>query len=198
MEKQKNKIMKTCKKGREVNVKYWNLLKLIASSVDLFCNLIQFQVCYKHKRMFAVSTVKPLCFSEPTLRLQQKFYSRTTSSQNLKFFFDSFRKNINSTFINKFYPKFEPFKYSASFKDHSTRIFRLSTKQCEFIFAHRLRRSQQIFSLYKKLWGDFRLLWFIPKFNANALKHRKLFYSATLSTGFAWEKKRISEDELLR
>lgn len=145
--------------------------------------------------MFFASTVKPLCFTEPSVRIQQKFYSNYSTSVNLKFFND-FRKTIHFSLINKFYPKFQSFKLPSSFKEQSSKVWKSCTKQCEFVVAHRLRRSQQIFSLYRKLWGDFRLALLLQKFNANALKQRKLLFSASLAACFKWEKQRIPEDEM--
>lgn len=148
--------------------------------------------------MLSVNTVKPFCVAESSLRVQHKFFSHYSSSPSLKFLLNNLRKNFNCTFTKKFYTNFESLKFSTGFKEHSSKILKSCTKQCVFVFGHRMRRSQQMFSLYKKLWSDFNLIYFLQKFNISALKRNKFLTAASIASGFLWEKERIPEDELIR
>lgn len=148
--------------------------------------------------MFCVNTVKPFCVAESSLRVQHKLFSNYTSSTSFKFLINNLRKNFNLTFPKKFCSNFESLKFSTGLKEHSSKILKSCTKQCVFVFGQRVRRSQQMFLFYKKLWTDFNLIFFLQRFNINALKRNKLLCAAGISSGFIWEKQRIPEDELIR
>lgn len=84
-------------------------------------------------------------------------------------------------------------------KANSVNIVRNCTEQCEFVIAHRIRRSQQIFSLYTKLWDEVALKQFIRKLRGQLARRGKEFLlGAGVVSAFNWETERIKDDDMLR
>ena len=85
-------------------------------------------------------------------------------------------------------------------KTQSASILKLWTRQCECVLAYRLRRGQQMFSLYSKLWEERALRDFFTKLR------RQLFRRGTrgptlIAAGLSvynWESNRITDEELTR
>lgn len=84
-------------------------------------------------------------------------------------------------------------------KANSVNIVRNCTEQCEFVIAHRIRRSQQIFSLYTKLWDEVALRQFIKRLGGQLTRRGKeILLGAGVVSAFNWEKERIEEEDILR
>lgn len=84
-------------------------------------------------------------------------------------------------------------------KANSVNIVRNCTEQCEFVIAHRIRRSQQIFSLYTKLWDEVALRQFIRRLRRHLARRGKEFLlGAGIVSAFNWEKERIKDEDILR
>ncbi|XP_055619782.1 stAR-related lipid transfer protein 7, mitochondrial-like isoform X1 [Toxorhynchites rutilus septentrionalis] len=82
-------------------------------------------------------------------------------------------------------------------KDQSPNILRLWATQCEFVFAQQLRRSQQIFTLYAKIWEERALRELLKRFRGQVQRHAKgfLLSSATL-LAFDWDRERIEFEQV--
>lgn len=82
-------------------------------------------------------------------------------------------------------------------RDQSPNILRLWATQCEFVFAQQLRRSQQIFTLYAKIWEERALRELLRRFRGQAQRHAKgfLLSSAALLT-FDWDRERIEYEDV--
>lgn len=109
-----------------------------------------------------------------------------------------FRKYADFFFTSKFYPRLKDFNVSPNVREQSSKIFKICSKQCEYILAHRIRRSQQIFSLYRRWWGDLRLKLLFQRLNSTLWKQKKFTYIACAAPVFNWNEKRIPDDELAR
>ncbi|KRT82896.1 hypothetical protein AMK59_3283, partial [Oryctes borbonicus] len=82
-------------------------------------------------------------------------------------------------------------------KNQSAVIIRAWTHQCECVVAQRLRRGQQMFSLYSKLWEERALKEFFRKLKLQITRHGKEFMiSAAGITAYNWEANRIPDSEL--
>lgn len=83
-------------------------------------------------------------------------------------------------------------------KEHSSKILRSWVHQCECVVAQRLRRSQQMFSLYSKLWEEQALKEFLKRMRLQLTKHSKeLILGAVGINCYNWEKNRIPDSEIL-
>lgn len=82
-------------------------------------------------------------------------------------------------------------------RGHSMNIVKHCAEQCEFIIAHRIRRSQQIISLYAKLWDEVALKQFISRLRRKFSKYGKYTLLSTTMT-FNWDDERISDDQIFR
>lgn len=82
-------------------------------------------------------------------------------------------------------------------RDQSPSILRLWATQCEFVFAQQLRRSQQIFTLYAKIWEERALRELLRRFRGQVQRQAKgfLLSSATL-LAFDWDRERIEYDDV--
>lgn len=84
-----------------------------------------------------------------------------------------------------------------SLKEQSVHIVRECTQQCERVLAHRIRRCQQIFSLYSKLWDEVALRELMKKMRHQISKRGKEFLMGAAGMSvFNWEKERIPDEEV--
>lgn len=84
-------------------------------------------------------------------------------------------------------------------KNHSFHIVRTCTQQCECVVAHRIRRAQQIFNLYTRLWDEVALREFGRRLRQQlARKGKELLLSTVGVCVFSWDKDRIRDEEMLR
>lgn len=84
-------------------------------------------------------------------------------------------------------------------KAHSSKILRTWVHQCECVLAQRLRRSQQMFFLYSKLWEEQALREFIKRMRQQLTKHSKeIICSAVGITSYNWAENRIPDSEILK
>ncbi|XP_058458611.1 stAR-related lipid transfer protein 7, mitochondrial isoform X1 [Malaya genurostris] len=82
-------------------------------------------------------------------------------------------------------------------KDQSPNILRLWATQCEFVFAQQLRRSQQIFALYAKIWEERALRELLRRFRGQVQHHAKSFLLSSVTLlAFDWDKERIEYDDV--
>jgi hypothetical protein len=89
-------------------------------------------------------------------------------------------------------------RFPPSLKEQSVQIVRMCTQQCEWVLAHRIRRGQQIFSLYSKLWDEVALKELMKKMRHQLSKRGKEFLLAAAGMSvFNWEKERIPDEEVL-
>ncbi|XP_075222373.1 stAR-related lipid transfer protein 7, mitochondrial-like [Lycorma delicatula] len=82
-------------------------------------------------------------------------------------------------------------------RGHSMNIVKHCVEQCEFIIAHRVRRSQQIVSLYSKLWDEMALKQFINKLRRKLAKGGR-FTLLAAGMAFNWDEERISDETIFR
>lgn len=84
-----------------------------------------------------------------------------------------------------------------SLKQHSSSALKVWARQCECVVAQRLRRGQQMFSLYTKLWEEHALREFLRKMRQHMLKRGKEFVLGAVGiTSYNWEKNRIPESDI--
>lgn len=119
-------------------------------------------------------------------------------------FFGSFRNFETSSYLKQnlsiyFTLKKNFKKIPTILKANSVSIVRHCTEQCEFVIAHRIRRSQQIFSLYTKLWDEVALRQFIRRLRGQLARRGKEFLlGAGVVSAFNWENERIKDEDMLR
>ncbi|XP_021941688.1 stAR-related lipid transfer protein 7, mitochondrial isoform X2 [Zootermopsis nevadensis] len=88
--------------------------------------------------------------------------------------------------------------FPLSLKEQSVHIVRECTQQCEWVLAHRIRRCQQIFSLYSKLWDEVALKELMKKMRHQLSRRGKEFLMGAAGMSvFNWEKERIPDEEIL-
>ncbi|XP_071449050.1 stAR-related lipid transfer protein 7, mitochondrial-like isoform X2 [Hetaerina americana] len=79
-------------------------------------------------------------------------------------------------------------------KDQSVNVVRLCTKQFECVVAHRIRRGQQVFSLYNKIWDEKALEDIVRRMRKKFLtRGKELVFTACGVVIFNWEKERIPD-----
>lgn len=84
-------------------------------------------------------------------------------------------------------------------KDQPSKILHVWAHQCECVVAQRLRRTQQMFSLYSKLWGENALKDFLIKIKGQIqLRSKQFIIGAVGAAMFDWDKKRIKDEEILK
>lgn len=82
-------------------------------------------------------------------------------------------------------------------KNQSAVIIRTWTHQCECVLAQRLRRGQQMFSLYSKLWEEHALKEFLRKMKQQVGRRGKdLVLGAVGISAYNWDKNRIPDNEI--
>lgn len=84
-------------------------------------------------------------------------------------------------------------------KDQSEGVLKVWARQCECVLAQRLRRGQQMFSLYTRLWEERALKEFFSRMRKQVTKHGKeLLASAVGLTCYSWETNRITNDDMCK
>ncbi|PSN34551.1 hypothetical protein C0J52_16765 [Blattella germanica] len=84
-----------------------------------------------------------------------------------------------------------------SLKEQSVQIVKVCTQQCECVLAHRIRRGQQMFSLYSKLWDEVALKELFRKMRQQLSRKGKAFVLSAIGiSAYNWEKERIPDEEL--
>lgn len=84
-----------------------------------------------------------------------------------------------------------------SLKDQSSSVLRIWAHQFECVMAHRLRRGQQMFSLYTKLWEERALKDFIRQMKQRiTIKGRDFVIAALGVSTYDWKSNRIPESEI--
>ncbi|GAB0091117.1 stAR-related lipid transfer protein 7, mitochondrial [Sergentomyia squamirostris] len=81
-------------------------------------------------------------------------------------------------------------------KNRSDRILRLWADHCEYILSQRLRRGQQMLSLYTKMWSDEELRALLMRFRRQVQRHAKTFMLSAVGFTFNWNEERITLDSV--
>ena len=88
-------------------------------------------------------------------------------------------------------------RFPQPLKEQSLHVVRACVQQCEWVLAHRIRRGQQIFSLYSRLWDEVALKEFVKKMRHQLSRRGKEFLLAAAGIFmFSWEKERIPDGEI--
>lgn len=88
-------------------------------------------------------------------------------------------------------------RFPQPLKEQSLHVVRACVQQCEWVLAHRIRRGQQIFSLYSRLWDEVALKEFMKKMRYQLSRRGKEFLLAAAGIFvFSWEKERIPDGEI--
>lgn len=88
-------------------------------------------------------------------------------------------------------------QFQLSLQKHSFLILSTCAQQCECVLAHRIRRGQQIFNLYSKLWDEVALREFGHRLRQQfARRGKELLFGAVGVSAFNWDDKRISDVEM--
>lgn len=89
-------------------------------------------------------------------------------------------------------------KYRETLKQDSARIVQVWTQQCECVFAHRLRRGIQFFTLYSNIWDDLALRQFVKNFKYQlSFNGKKLLLSSSIVAAFNWNDNKMADNILL-
>lgn len=89
------------------------------------------------------------------------------------------------------------FKVQPAVKEESRRCLRIWAHQCECVLAQRLRRCQQMFCVYSKLWEERAFLDLIRSMRNQLHRHGKqVLLGAVGVTAFNWEANRITNTEI--
>lgn len=84
-------------------------------------------------------------------------------------------------------------------KSHSTKIVQNCVQNCEYVLAHRLRRSQQMVSLYVKLWDKMTLQHLVNVLISQFKRRRdQTFFCLGAGLFYNWNKERIPDEDILR
>ncbi|KAF5286653.1 hypothetical protein FQR65_LT12484 [Abscondita terminalis] len=82
-------------------------------------------------------------------------------------------------------------------KEQSAGVLRIWAHQCECVFAQRLRRGQQMFSLYTKLWEERALKDLLSKMRKQFTKKGKeIMLGAVGIASYNWDVDRISTQDM--
>ncbi|RZF42314.1 hypothetical protein LSTR_LSTR003932 [Laodelphax striatellus] len=81
-------------------------------------------------------------------------------------------------------------------RNQSVNLLRSCAEQCEFILAQRVRRSQQIFCLYMKIWDDVALKHFLECMRRNFLRKGKHLLLGLVI--YNWDEERIKEEDIVK
>lgn len=82
-------------------------------------------------------------------------------------------------------------------KENSSKIVQTCVENCEYVLAHRIRRSQQIWSLYTQLWGRESLEMLKQRLKSQLAKRRTLMFTV-FAASYDWDKERIPDQDILR
>lgn len=146
-----------------------------------------------YRRMFL-----PLFPTNPNLKLLLLENKTTTGGAKHCFMIRQSVQNLYNHLLktNKFVDVVR--RVPRSLKDQSAGALRAWVYQCECVLAQRLRRGQQMFSLYSKLWEERALREFIMRI----VKHRigvrgkDLVLGALGVTAYDWKANKISDNEI--
>lgn len=84
-----------------------------------------------------------------------------------------------------------------SFRQEPSKLLKVWARQCECVLAQRVRRGQQMFSLYSKLWEEHALRELIKNMRKQLTRNGKeCLFSAIGVVCYNWERNRISDDEI--
>ncbi|XP_063911494.1 stAR-related lipid transfer protein 7, mitochondrial isoform X2 [Zophobas morio] len=84
-----------------------------------------------------------------------------------------------------------------SLKDHSTSVLRVWAHQCECVLAQRLRRGQQIYCLYSRLWEERALREFLKQMRHRVgIRGRDFLLGALGVAAYDWRANRIPESDI--
>lgn len=83
-----------------------------------------------------------------------------------------------------------------SIKDQSASLLKLWAHQCEFVVAQRIRRSQQMFYMYSRMWEERNFKELLRNMRMALSRRRKVFLGAVGVSTFNWNEKRISDEEM--
>lgn len=156
--------------------------------------------------MFTLNTPKAFNKCNPTLPALFRNHEFNRPFMKNVIFSGLFKtNNIRTLYLirnNRFkLLKFLSFKLenlSCYFKEQTISVVKACSEQCEFVLAHRIRRGQQIFSLYLKWWGQTRLIVLIHQLKLCLNKPKYIGYCLCSAPLFNWDSERIPDDELLR
>ncbi|RZF34911.1 hypothetical protein LSTR_LSTR014711 [Laodelphax striatellus] len=81
-------------------------------------------------------------------------------------------------------------------RNQSVNLLRSCAEQCEFILAQRVRRSQQIFCLYMKIWDEVALKHFLECMRRNFLRKGKHLLLGLVI--YNWDEERIKEEDIVK
>lgn len=85
-----------------------------------------------------------------------------------------------------------------SLKNQSSNLLRVWAHQCECVLAQRLRRGQQMFCLYTKLWEEHALKEFLTSMRQQMTrKSKELVFSSVGIAAYNWKKSRITDAEMV-
>lgn len=68
--------------------------------------------------------------------------------------------------------------FTKTIKNRSRRILRLWTDHCEYIIAQRIRRSQQMICLYRRIWDEQALRWIVQQLRKQVKSINKLDFKS--------------------
>uniref|UniRef100_A0A1B6L3Z0 Phosphatidylcholine transfer protein n=1 Tax=Graphocephala atropunctata TaxID=36148 RepID=A0A1B6L3Z0_9HEMI len=84
-------------------------------------------------------------------------------------------------------------------KSHSVKIVQNCVQSCEYVIAHRIRRSQQMLCLYSKLWDEISLRQLIHRLKAQIQRRKHiLLLGSSFVSAYDWNKERIPDEEILK
>ena len=115
-----------------------------------------------------------------------------------------FRHHFNSTqppFKRKFIMtkwNFHLSQICEILKSNPVEVAKTCVKHIEFVLAQRIRRGQQMITLYTRLWDEKALRQFFLKMKRTLNRKGKQFIIGCSILAFDWENERISIEELER
>lgn len=84
-----------------------------------------------------------------------------------------------------------------SLRSQSSSLLKVWAHQCECVVAQRLRRGQQMFCLYSKLWEEHALKEFLKKMRQQMTrKSKELVFGAVGIATYNWRENRITDAEI--
>lgn len=88
------------------------------------------------------------------------------------------------------------FKFSETSRNQAESMFKLWMHHCEYVVAQRLRRCQQMFCLYSKLWEERALRDILRRMRYTLTKKGKeLALSAAGISAYNWDQNRIPDED---
>lgn len=132
-----------------------------------------------------------LQFVQPEMLLQRFFGRRRAALKDTAL---SYRRFLsNSEAIQAIQQRLRDIP--RNFKNDSSNLLRVWMHQCECVVAQRVRRGQQMFALYTRIWEEQALRTFAQNIRKHLQRRgRELMLSAGIA--YNWDRNRISEDEM--